>query len=566
MKTHLSKVIQISAANLLVIVTLFFGLGLDVTLSGCKKARLFVKGDSVGLQPSQFHFFNAFAYDSSLSFSVDGLTRESVGKYKLSEYYPSSSSFNLTNGQPNSKVLNVNDPLIKTQFANLPDNSTFTFQPNTSYIIFPTYTPYDTATAPIRNIVPTLNYFPEDVYHPFDGTTGVRFFEMVAGSDNVALNISPNIGQGTSVSLSALRPSEQPARVSDSYTTTQKGIKKLTLSLSGFDYRYPTLLINFVPFNLEDGKNYSFFAVGDAKNYLNNLQPLPKLYIVEDGVPSSLKELVIASTAYGGAYGNSASVTVVNGAYNVPGLVAGAKNFVGIGVRFNSFSATVQRWPLNAAGLEDIGIVDTYPYGINSMQQRVATTSVSADAYLVTNTPSGAYSPVYDQFHQTFEPGLLYTYCLLPDNTDSKKMGHLIMENDNSPDSKLFKLRFINIMGGTSQIDVHSGSPSGPVIASAIPYGEETDYISFQPSQVTQNLYVTVAGSTDALFQKGQYDNPIPLPFNGGNSGTIIFMGLNPGLPYSGDHGYFKPYVYYHQDAYTNLLYAISSAQLYYQL
>ncbi|MBN9380942.1 MAG: hypothetical protein J0H74_09260 [Chitinophagaceae bacterium] len=566
MKTHLSKVIQISAAHLLVSLTLIFGLGADVTLTGCKKARLFVKGDTLDVQPSQFHFFNAFTYDSTLSFSIDGLARETVGKFKLSEYYPTSSSFNLTNGQPNSKLININDPYITSQFANKPDNSTFTFQPNTSYIVFPTYQAYDTATAPLRNTVPRVNYFPEDIYHPYDGTTGIRLINMVAGTNGISLSISPHIGQGTNLILRPLDPNTQPAKASDSYTTTQKGLKKLTLSIGGFDYRYPTVLINFVPFDLKDGKNYSFFAVGDAKNYQNNLQPLPKLYMMEDGVPNSLKELTVASTAYGGAYGDYASVTVVNGAYNIPGLVGGLKSFLGIGIRFNSYTTTVQRWPISSAGGEDINLEDTYPYGVPGMQQRVATMTIPPGQYLVTNTPNGAYSPVYDQFNQIIESSLFYTMCLLPDNANSQKMGHLVMENDIKPDPKLFKLRFINIMGGTTQIDIHNGSPSGPVIASAIPYGEETPYITFQASQITQNLYVTAAGSTEPLFQTGKYDTPIPLPFNGGNSGTLFFMGLNSGLPYSGDPGYFKPYVYYRSDAYTNLIYSIPSAQIYYQL
>src|ERR1700744_1007182 len=105
-----------------------------MALTGCKKDRLFTHVDSIAAVPSQFHFFNSFSYDKSLEFTVDGLPREAVQMFAFSQYYPSSSAFNLNSEQPNSKLININDPIVSTLYSNAPSNNTFQFEPNSSYI------------------------------------------------------------------------------------------------------------------------------------------------------------------------------------------------------------------------------------------------------------------------------------------------------------------------------------------------------------------------------------------------------------------------------------------------
>ncbi|MEC5145337.1 hypothetical protein [Chitinophaga sp. 212800010-3] len=551
----------------ILVMILVAGLSIGTTLTGCRKARLFTNLDSIPEVPSRFHFFNTFDYNDSLSLSVDGLMRENVKQYSFSKYYSSSSAFNLNTAQPNSKLIKIYDPVLQSRFASLPGNGTFQFVPNTSYIVFVSYAAYDTTSSPKNNVVPQLIFFPEDVYHPFAGTTGIRFFNCLAGPSNAKLIVSPDMGQGTSATLEP--QGGQPTRIGDAYNTTQQGLKKLSLRISrgwGAD-----AWLTFLPFQLRDGKNYSFFAVGDLTNFLFGKQPRPRLFVVEDGVPASLRELIFSNLSYSSI--NGAQVTVINGAFNVPGLlVTPVGKFFGIDVQLNQARVKVIRWPTNPMNQdeEDIGLAMTRSQGGDfaaGMLQRIATTPVMpAGPYVVNVMPSGTFTPVYDRFNYNFESGLSYSLCLLPDLQSASKVGHLVLENDQSPDPKLFKLRIVNIMGGATLVDVHTGSPSGPVIASAVSYGQATDYISFKASLVRQNLYVTAAGATTPLFQTGANNGPISLPFTGGNSGTIYLMGLLPGTPYRGDNGYFKPYVYFNSDAYLDFRNALASSQLYYQL
>src|ERR1700744_1257958 len=134
-----------SSYRLLLLLTGGLLLGYTLMTVGCTKNRQFTHVDSIPEVPSQFHFFNAFAYDSSLSLSVDGLLRQNVPKFALSSYYPSSSAFNLNAEQPNRKQTPTSDPTNPPQFA---ATSIFQFQPLTSYLVFPLYNQYDTTLAP----------------------------------------------------------------------------------------------------------------------------------------------------------------------------------------------------------------------------------------------------------------------------------------------------------------------------------------------------------------------------------------------------------------------------------
>jgi len=575
MKRHLRNMLKVSTTGFISISLLIMWLSSGMlSLSGCKKDRLFTHVDSIAPIPSQFHFFNGFSYDKSLELTVDGLPRETVAMYGFSQYYPSSSAFSLNSEQPNSKLINVNDPTVNTLYANLPTNNTFQFQPNTSYVVYPTYGAYDTLSMPLQNTVPTLNYYPEDIYHPFDGTTGVRLFNCISdnyGPPSINLTMTPNEGAGTTANLQPVPTYQQPKTAADSYMTTQAGSKTFSLVINSS----LVVKLNFLPIQLDNGKNYSLFAVGDIKNFLSGAQPRPSLYIVQDGVPSSLKQLTFSSITYPGNISTLAEVTVINNAYNVPGLLSfgpsdNPTQYIGLDVHFNQTTVNVLRWPINPeSGGEDIGDVYSLLHGsgpLNIIQSRVrANNYLTPGATQVNVSPgSGAFSPNYDLFDYNFQQGISYTVVLMPNNTTSQKCSQFIVENDPLPNAALFKLRVINLMSGTTQVDIHSGSPSGPVIFSGVSFGQANDYVSFTPNLTSQNLYVTAAGSTTPLFQTGANNTPLSLQFTAGNSGTIYLMGLLPGTPYAGDGGYFGPYVIYNSDAYVNPNTVLPTSQLFY--
>lgn len=579
MKRYFKNTPKISTTGFLSISLLILWLCSGMmALTGCKKDRLFTHVDSTAAVPSQFHFFNSFSYDKSLEFTVDGLPRETVPMYGFSKYYPSSSAFNLNSAQPNSKLININDPAVNTLYANLPSNNTFQFQPNVSYIVLATYSSYDTVRAPEPTTVPTLTYYPEDIYHPFDGTTGVRLLNTISSSygpeQELSLNMSPNVGSGTSAIIQPLYLFGNPTAAA-TYQTTQAGTKNISLTISAST----TVQLNFLPVQLNDGTNYSFITVGDINNFLAGLQPRPRLFVVQDGVPSSLKELTLSSITYPNNATTQAQVTLINNAYNVPGLLLfGDPNgvyseYTGLDVHFNQTTVNIDRWPVipPAGGgplIEDIGDALSLLNGSgpsNILPARVKTTSLTPGAYQVNVTPgSGAFSPNYNLFDYNFQQGTSYTVCLMPDNTTSQKCSQLILENDQSPNSNLFRLRIVNIMSGTTQVDIHTGSPAGPVIFSGLSYGQATTYVNFTPGTTAQNLYVTAAGSTAPLFQTGAKNTPLSLAFKAGNSGTIYLMGLLPGTPYAGDPGSFGPYVMYNSDAYTNPNNVLPTSQLFY--
>ena len=561
---HIRWIFQLAGVVSLSVLVLMAGVG-----SGCQKARLFVHSDTLQSPPSQFHFFNAFAYDSSLNFSVDGKLREQVGFAHFSGYYPTTSAFNQDPTQPNGKYITISDPRIQTQFAGF---NTFQFAPTTSYVVFPFYNAYDTSYSPINSIVPNLTFYPEDVETPFDGTCRVRYLDLVPGLSNTAITMTPNTGAGTTLSLPEIynyNGYTQPQSASSTYTGTQPGMKNISITLGygGINVRF-----TYLPIQL-DSKNYTFFLVGDVKNFLAGLQPRPRMFVSADGDPSGLRELVLSATSYPGNLGATAAVTVVNDAFNIPGQVlvgdpnSPTGNFVtydGLDVNFNQTPIHVYRWPIvptSSAPIEDV--FDNTKLVVNTRMN--SKTGLVPGPYVVTMVPDKTYTPVYDKFDLNLEAGLSYTVCLLPQLDNISHASHLVMQNDQSPSAGEFRLRIINLFSGAPQIDVHNDSPSGSLLTSSVPYAQATNYLSLTPGTVNHDLYVTAAGSTTPLFQTDTLGNhrPITLSYTGGNSGTLYIMGLLPGTPYVGSV-YYWPYVIYVSDAAINPNAAMPSQQLYY--
>lgn len=545
---------------------------------GCAKNRLFTHVDSIPEVPNQFHFFNAFCYDSSLSFSIDGLLRENVPAFSMSQYYPSSSAFNLNAEQPNSKLVVINDPKNTAQFFS---QNTFQFEPQVSYLVYPTFPAYDTLYGPQRgSVAPTLAYIPEDVNTPFDGTARVRVLSMLAGGTSTSMSVAPDQGAGTTLNLNTNVYYPTPGIASSYYTSTEPGTKVIKVTVNGST----ALQLTYLPVALGN-HNYTFFEVGDAKNYLNGKEKLPALYMLQDGDPTTLKALTLSSLTYPGNASTVAAVTVINDAYNLPGLLAvgdpaNPTYYTYIHVAFNQSSTTVIRWPTaGSPPFEDIG--DAYdlamsysppfPAKLLGSPGRTSNLQLKPGIYTVGVTPQGSFGPLYDQFTYSFEQGIGYTVYLMPNDTSATHCGAMVVQNSLAPDPAVFKLRIINVMGGAPQVDVHVGSPTGPLLASDVPYGQQTDYLSLPPTSVNQQLYVTLAGSGTVLMPTSVHPTDpnlvISMPYTAGNCATLSLMGLVPGTPYSGYGGAFGPYALYTTDSYINLNNAYSGGrpiQLYY--
>lgn len=561
--SYIGKVLRLTGA--MGVTVMLMTAGTATFTSGCRKSRLFTHIDTLQGIPAQFHFFNGFSYDSALNFSIDGKLREKVSLYHFSAYYPTSSAFNQDPTQLNGKLVAVSDPQVQTRFSGI---NTIQFLPATSYLVFPTYAFYDTLKSPLINTVPSLTYYPEDVETPFDGTCRVRLISLIAGTiQATSLNITPNAGAGTVLTLQETNLAGKPGNVSASYAGSQPGIKNISITMR---YGNTTAKFSFLPVTLGN-RNYTFFAVGDLRNYLAGLQPRPRLFLSPDGDPSGLHELELSAVSYPGNQSTTAQVTVINGAYNLPGLLSfgditnGGIQNPGIDASFNQTAVNVSRWPIvsSGAGLEEA--VHTTDTRYLTAQTRVSViTSLNPGAYKVNIVPGRGYTPIYDQFSCNLEQGLSYSICLVPDGTTAGHCSALILQNDNAPDGGQFRLRVINLMGGTSQVDVHSDSAGGAILATAVPFAQATGYISLPPGTNQHKLFVTAAGSTKPLFQTGNPVTPISMPFNGGNSGTLYLMGLLPGSPYAGNPGSFGPYVIYVSEAAINPNTAQPSLQLYF--
>ena len=552
------------------------GLGIGIALligtlggvTSCKKARLFTTIDTLQGTPGQFHFFNSFTYDTALDFTVDGLLRETVPVCAFSAYYPSFSAFNEDPTQPNSKLIAINDPVIQTEFYNF---NTFQFAPATSYLVLPIYNSYDTIYSPEKNNIPALTYYLEDIDHPYDGTCRVRFINAIASQPSLdAFTISPATGAGTTVDLPGTQPAGAYSTIANNYTSIEPGVKNVSFTLNNGSV---TAKFTFLPATLNNSQNYTFIATGDLGNYLNGIQPRPRLWLYPDGDPAHMQELTLSSLSFPGNASTVAQVTVIDDAYNLPGVLTFGGGLTpvqyhGVSVAFNTSTVMVSRWPVRFGGTswsEDVGDIFDPGYPGNEPQLfnfRMATTTLPANAYSVQVLPNGGYSPIYDRFSYNFEQGLGYTVCLLPDNTSDQDCGVAVFQNDNAPANNLFKLRVINLLNGSTQIDVHEDSVTGPLLATAAPYGQQTDYLSMAPDTKQHQLFITAAGTTTPLFQDAA-TNPILLSFNGGNSGTVFVMGALPGTPMSTTDP-FGPYVIYHSDASVNPYAALASQQLYY--
>ena len=550
-----------------------FGLGVALlfgSLSGvtsCQKARLFVNNDTLQGTPGQFHFFNCYTYDSVLNFTVDGLLRGKVPLYGFSDYYPSFSAFNQDPTQPNSKLLAINDPLVQTEFYNF---NTFQFAPATSYLVIPNYSSYDTVRSLKKINIPTLTYFLEDIDHPYDGTCRVRYINAIASTPGISgVTLTPATGAGTSINLS--QPSSGTgATVANSYTSVGPGEKKLSISLvNGSIYAR----MDFLPITFNSSQNYSIIMTGDLTNYLNGLEARPRVFLYPDGDPAHTQELTLSSLTFPGNATTTAQVTVVDDAYNLPGVITFGGGITpvqyhGVNLVFNASTVMVNRWPVRFQGTswhEDIGdgLDQSYPLDEPDLFKfRMNSVTLPANAYSVQILPNGGFSPIYNRFSYNFEQSLTYTVCLLPDLTSDQQCGVTVFQNDNSPSQNLFKLRVINLLNGSSLVDVHEDSATGPLLATGATYGQQSGYVNLPGDTKQHQLFFTRAGTTDLLFQDNT-TRPILLSFNGGNSGTVFLMGAQKGTPAATTES-FGPYVMYHEDASLDLYSNLTSQQLYY--
>src|SRR5262249_14323028 len=152
---------------------------------------------------------------------------------------------------------------------------------------------------------------------------------------------------------------------------------------------------------------------GDPKNYLNGKEKQPQLYMVQDGDPTSLKPLTLSSVTYPGNATASAQITLINGAYNLPGLLTEGTagnivQFPYINVAFNQTSATLIRWPLaGSPPFEDVGDgMDPsapFPAKLLGNPGRATSVTLNPGIYSVRVTPKATFGPIYDQFTYSFE-------------------------------------------------------------------------------------------------------------------------------------------------------------------
>ncbi|GAA4312946.1 hypothetical protein GCM10023149_08500 [Mucilaginibacter gynuensis] len=575
MKSILQRLSRLSSYT--VIVPIFMMLFAGVHLTGCKKdGRLFTHVDSVAAVPPQFHFFNAFTYDTALTLSVDGLPRENVKLNTFSKYYSTLTAFNPNAQQPSSKLIVTYNPRINSLFRSM---ATIAFKPNTSYMVFPVSQGYDVNNGTKASVVPSLVYYPEEVYHPGNGYSAVRFLNLMSGYNSSSITVTPNTGAGTNLTIPQARFDyvNDIKTPSETYSTTKGGNKVLAFNMSGYGYNNTgqyNIRFTFLPVPLEDGKSYSVIATGDMKNFLTpapTIEPQPQFFIVEDGHPESLEELAISTVTFPGNSSTMAEVRLVHGAYNLPNIifdptVPGSQGvYTGINVQLNQATLAAQRWPIvypSTSPEEDTtGVYDWNPPSMAANARFPFPVQISPGSYKASTLAARTFSPTYNVFNYDFQENLSYTICLVPRNDSKTQCNSFVMQNDRTPDPAFFKLRVINLMGGLAAFDLHTGSPSGPVIAAGVPFGQATDYQQINPTLVTQDLYITDAGKTTLPFQTAA----MKLPFKGGNSGTIYVMGLLPGTRYTGEPKPIKPFVHFISDAYATSSSYTNNTTLYYK-
>ncbi len=411
---------------------------------------------------------------------------------------------------------------------------------------------------------------PEDINTPLDGTARVRFFALMANDNQYTMTMTPNAGAGTTLNMQSIylgdqqQPVAQPVNAAVTYTGTQPGQKFITLTFGASKQQYGNtinLKVSYLATQLANA-NYTFIAVGDPKNYLNGLEPLPQLYMMQDGDSSSLKALSVSSITYPGNNSSTANVRVINTAYNIPGLLSipqpNSNNFIyyqNLQVALNNYTAQVIRWEIINDPPQEGQIINGTPGAVypDYLSQRIASfQSIQPGIYSLTFTPNGTFAPVYDAITYTFQQGVSYSAILVPSDTTAQHCGNLLLQDDNAPNPNNFRLRVINVMGGAPGLDIHVGSPTGPLLVSNVPFGQATDYINLPANSANQNLYVTAVGSGNLLFPQGGVDMITSIPYTAGNSATIYLEGLIQGTPYSGDPLFSYPYILYVTDAYID--------------
>jgi len=534
--------------------------GLALVPAGCKKSRLFTRVDSIANVPPQFHFFNSFSYDSTLNFSVDGLVREMVPYLSFSKYYPFSNTVNQGTSDQSVKLLYISDPLVSSLYS---DTLSIQFIPNTSYDVFVQYTPYDLYPKPpakptFKTLTkPHLVFIPEEIYHPYAGTTRFRLINM-AGV-NATMTVNPDQGSGTSRTLSATIPAKVVSGAlngASPYVLSQPGQKAVTLTLN-------KISLKFFPASFGDSRSYSFIAVGDIKNYQLGLEPLVRLFQVEEGHPETLTELKLQQLAFSSAADNKAAVRIEDGAFNIPGVL-GDGAYGGTSVRFNNVffittpnsSNRLNYWKVDnpvAAWIENTGVRNEVMVGgkkVNLLNYHAGNYSVDPGPTLISLQPDVLTQPLYGQVNYNLEAGKSYTLFMKPVPGSTTACSPGFVENDVSPSPSTFKFRVINMMPDVASADLHSGSVTGPVVMSNIQYGVPSDYIVLPAASGSQEFYLTPAGGSTNLFDQEDdpfFQRPIRLQVNGGNTGTLFMMGtLDP-------NSINLPIVEYRRDSYLDV-------------
>jgi len=544
--------------------------GLFLVPAGCKKSRLFSRVDSIANVPPQFHFFNSFSYDSTLNFAVDGLVRETVPYLSFSKYYPFSNTVNQGTSDQSVKLLNISDPLVSSLYS---DTLSIQFIPNTSYDVFVQYTPYDlTRKIPATKAAakPHLVFIPEEIYHPYAGTTRLRLIDL-AGS-NATMTVNPDQGSGTTRTLSAsITSNALVSRVLNSaspYVLSQPGKKTITLTFSS------KVSLKFFPTSFGDGHSYSFIAVGDIKNYQLGLEPLVRLFQVEEGHPETLTELKLQQVSFSNAADNKAAVRIEDGAFNIPGVL-GNGAYGGTSVRFNNVffvttpnsSNRLNYWKVDnpvAPWVESTGVRNGALFGgskVFLLGYHAGNYSVDPGPTLISLQPDVLTQPLYGQLNANLEAGKSYTLFMKPIPGSTTACSPGLVENDVSPSPSIFKFRVINMMPDVASADLHSDSVTGPVVMSNVQYGVPSDYIVLPAGSGSRDFYLTPAGGSTNLFDQEDdpfFQRPIPLLVYGGNTGTLFMMGtLDP-------NSINLPIVEYRRDSYLDVTKSQADAILIY--
>ncbi len=147
-------------------------------------------------------------------------------------------------------------------------------------------------------------------------------------------------------------------------------------------------------------------------------------------------------------------------------------------------------------------------------------------------TPSGRLDQLLnDTAH--IDPGSSYTWVIagiasaadisIP-LTPDLQIGRHLQLNDNAGDSGdgLPRLRIVNASPGSGNLDVRAGDATGVALATALSYGNASDYTPMQPGAYTVSVFAS--GGQTPIASIGA------LPLQGQNAYTLVLGGLLPAV------------------------------------